>query len=218
MKTTKGIMLILAVLAFASTVEAQTSFAAGSWSTYGVDNGDVPYDHPIMYASVNQDLPGGLRAGLWGCAGATGGRELDLLSAWTKKNLSVSVSYFIHAGGGSSDIVQVDLREARTVGNSEIYVMISPILPTNSSGDSGILTRVGASHRLKLGKVELVPSGWVMYDTGIFKSERGVTIRGQLEMPVKRGKVTVSPIARSSIPVNMESRKLRGDIGIRFSK
>lgn len=201
---------VVFLLAFSVVATAQTSGTIGMWSTYVVDNGDEPYDRPIMWMSVNQNLGGGYSVGLWGSAGRIGGREIDFLAGWAGKSFSVNVGYFIHAGGGSANLVQIDVRGARKVGKgSELYGMVSSILPTNTSGDSGVLARVGVNHSMKLGKLELAPSGWVMYDTGIYKSEDGFTLRGQLGMPIRRDLVTFTPVIRLSMPINMEVRNTR---------
>lgn len=211
--------VLFSLVVFAVPVFPQTNFTAGVWSSYVVDNGDEPYDLPIIWASVNHDLGGGYSVGLWGSAGDQGGREIDFIAGWAGENLSVNVGYFIHAGGTTANLAQIDLRTARLVGKStELYMMISPIMPTNSSGDSGILARVGLNHTMKLGKIELTPNGWVLYDTGIFKGERGFTLRGELGMPMKWRKITLTPVVRLSVPIAMNTREVRGigGLNIRF--
>lgn len=129
----------------------------------------------------------------------------------------MNAQYAHHAGGTTSNLIQVDFRIFRKLSEAtEVYVMMSPILPTNLSGNSGILSRTGFTHRMKIGSVELEPSGWVLHDSGIFRGERGFSFRGEIAVPIRRGEVTISPIVRLSVPMNMGSRKVHAVVGLRF--
>lgn len=213
------IFVLLSVISFHA--QAQTAITVGGFSTYVVDNGDRPYDKPLAYGSVTQNLPSGFYVGLWGSTGTEGGRELDYLVGWANKNFSVCTGYYAHAGGSPANLIQIDLRGTYPLkkGNHvlEFYLMGSPILPTNSDGDSGALIRVGVNDKWKIfDNTELTQGAWLMYDSGVYKGERGLTIRYETGIRLKYNSVFFTPIIRLSAPINMTERKTHVIAGIQI--
>lgn len=214
------LIALLAVLA-SLPLGAQTTVTLGSFSSYVVENGDQPYDKPIVYTSVRRSLPLGFHIGLWGSTGTEGGRELDYLVGWESKNFSMDVGYYAHAGGSSSNLVQVDLRCTYPFkkGNHslELYVAGSAILPTNSTGDSGTFLRAGLSDNWAFHEnTEFVQNIWIMRDSGIFKEERGFTFRYEASVEFKHRSVVFSPVVQVSLPINMTDKKTHIAFGMKI--
>ncbi|MFZ2149740.1 MAG: hypothetical protein WAV15_01100 [Minisyncoccia bacterium] len=206
------------VLASFTPATAQTSITFGGWSSFVVDNGDRASEEPILYLSVDQAFAHGLSLGVWGSAGENKGREADIAAGWKGKNTALKVFYIRHAGGSTANLVQVDMRGFVAVGkDAELFFMLSPILPTNSTGDAGTLLRVGFATNGKLTSGKFFHGGWLMYDTGIFKGEQGFSLRYEVGLPTKKGKVTVMPAVKFSLPLlHMEKREPRIVGGIHF--
>ena len=213
-------VLVALTLALASftPATAQTHITFGGWSSFVVDNGDRASEEPILYVALDQDFAHGLSLGVWGSVGENEGREADIAAGWKRKNFAGKVFYIVHAGGSTANLVQVDMRGFLAVGkDSELFFMVSPILPTNSTGDAGTLLRVGFATNGKLTSGKFTHSGWLMYDTGIFRGEQGFSLRYQLGVPIKKGKVIVMPAVKFSLPLlHMEKREPRVVGGIHF--
>jgi hypothetical protein len=223
MSNSKITLVVVFACLIAVPAVAQTTASVGTFSTYMVDNGTQVYEKPILYGSIRQDLPAGFSVGLWGSVGKDGGRELDYLAAWGNKYFSLEVGYFQHAGGSPANLVQVDLRGGypiKKVGSHtlEPYVMMSRIMPTNTDGDSGTLIRAGLSHSWDCWQeTKLLQSAWLMYDTGVFKGEQGFVFRYEVGIARQHFGVTIQPLVRLSVPVNVNDRKTRVVAGLRLN-
>src|SRR6185369_4145138 len=109
-KTNKEVLMnrilasFVAALLLAAVANAQTTtVSAGLFSQYVVDNGDLPYDAPVIQADVTWAFKSGTYVNLWGSAGKNGGREVDYTLGWGNKYLDLSGGYFLHAGGSPAN-------------------------------------------------------------------------------------------------------------------
>jgi hypothetical protein len=200
------------IMLFAAASHSQTTAWVGLFSEYLVQPGYAPYTKPIVVGDVTWTAKSGIYVDAWAFAGENVKSETDWTIGWANKCLDVSGAYYAHAGGGPSNVARSAFKIGcpMQLGSHTLkpYFEWNSMTVLNSHGNDGMLWRVGASDAWSLNdKLTLAQSGWLLYDSGVFKGQNGFTARYELGLAIKQTNCTLKPLVMVSVPVNVTDRE-----------